>query len=346
MLLKRMAFYAAILAVVCISSGILAGCGQPADDSDSHSSKDLFSGKITIGTETWPGYFPLYLAQEKGFFKEAGLDVEVKQYVGLGELSRDYQAGKMQGRANITLDAVTESLNGFDHLVVLAIDYSNGSDAIVAKKEIGSVQDFRGKKVGFESGTLEEFFLAWALRENGLALSDVETVFGNPEETAKQLSQGSLDVAVSHEPFLSKFLESGEFHKVYSSADAPGLVMDVLTFRKDFVESYPETVGVISRAYFRALDWYRVHPQEALAILAKWFGDTPESLAHQLEGIRMLDLHDNKTAFTYAAGLRSVYGNMQEVRGFIQNHREMKGEVLDTDSLVDRRFIQKLSDAG
>src|SRR6266700_4011485 len=130
-----------------------------------------YPGKVVIGTETWPGYILLYVAQSKGFFKEAGADVEVKKYLGLGQVSKDYTAGKMQGRANLTLDAFNEEVGGFDHKIILAIDYSAGSDAIAARKGINSVKDFKGQKVGFERDTLEEFFVSWALKENGLSLA-------------------------------------------------------------------------------------------------------------------------------------------------------------------------------
>ena len=200
--------------------------------------KAIYRGKIIIGMETWPGYFPLIVARDEGYFKEAGLDVEIKRYIALGELSKDYVAGKMQGRANLTLDATQEFLKGLDHKVVLAIDYSNGSDAIVAKKEIETVQDFRGKRIGYEPDTLDEFFVMWALSENNMTLSDIVPILANPEETTKKLKAGDIDVAVSHEPFLSQFVSSGNFYTAYSSEDAPGLITDILTFRKDFIDVY------------------------------------------------------------------------------------------------------------
>ena len=49
-----------------------------------HPPKKIYQGKIIIGTEIWPGYLPLYVAGEKGYFKEAGLDVSIKLYKGFG----------------------------------------------------------------------------------------------------------------------------------------------------------------------------------------------------------------------------------------------------------------------
>lgn len=306
-------------------------------------SKGLYSGKITIGMETWPGYFPLIVARDKGYFKAAGLDVEIKRYVALGELSKDYVAGKMQGRANLTLDAIKESLEGFSHKVVLAIDYSNGSDAIVARKDIETVRDFQGKRVGYEPDTLEEFFLTWALSENDMSLSDIVPVAANPEETAKKLKEGQIDVAVSHEPFLSQFVSSGDFQPVYSSQDAPGLITDILTFRQDFIDAHPETVEAILTAYFKGLSFWKEHPAEANTITAKEFADTPEGIAVQLKGIKMLDERDNQIAFTFAAGLKSLYGNMRQIGKFVLKHQGKGKTKIDTDSLMERRFLKNIT---
>lgn len=315
------------------------GCSRQ----DKHSSNsDRYAGKITIGTETWPGYLPLYVAQELGYFKEENLDVDVKLYVGLGELSKDYLAGKMQGRANLTLDAVNESLASLNHRVVLAIDYSNGADAIIARKGIGTVKDFKGKKVAYEAGTLEEFFVGWALVQNGLSMADIVAVPANPEESAQLLKAGHVDVAVSHEPFLSQIVQAGTAHTVYSSQDAPGLITDILTFRTDFIEANPATIEAILRVYFKALDFWKAHPMEACAIVAKKFKDTPTGISQQFGGITMLSLDDNRTAFTFAPGLQSLYGNMRQIGKFVLEHNKKSGEDLDTDKLIEKRFIKKL----
>ena len=305
--------------------------------------KKPYAGTITIGLAIWPGYFPLLVARDKGYFTKEGLNVEIKVYVGLADLSKDYTAGKMQGRANLTLDAINESIAGLDHKVVLAIDYSNGSDAIMATQAIQSIQDFKGKKVGYELNTLEEFFLTWALAENGMSLSDVVSINANPEESAKQLKAGQVDAAVTYEPFMSQFLSPQDFHPVYSSKDAPGLISDILTFRTDFIQTHPETMEALIRAYFKGVRFWKEHPEEANAITAKEYKDTPESIAHQLEGIKILDEKDNMIAFTFAAGLRSLYGNLRQIEKFIRKSQGGKKASLDTDKLIDRTFIKKIT---
>jgi len=298
--------------------------------------------KIILGAETWPGYLPLFVARDKGYFRELGLNVEIKRYPGLGELSKDYVAGKMQGRANLTLDAVNEFLQGLDHKIVAVIDHSKGSDAIWARDDLKTVMDFRGKKVAFEFDTLEEFFITWVLKQHGMSVSDIVPVFGDPEKAVRMLLAGEADVAVSHEPYLSRLAKSEHFHRVFSSADAPGLVTDILTFRTDFVEAYPKTVEAILRAYFKGLTFWKEHPEEACAIVAREFGDTPDGIATQLKGIKMLDEHDNQIAFTFAAGLKSLYGNMRQIGRFVLEHSAVNSPSINTDDLIERRFVQKM----
>jgi NitT/TauT family transport system substrate-binding protein len=287
----------------------------------------------------WPGYLPLIIADHLGYFKEAGLNVEIKRYDALSEISKDYVSGKLQGRANLTLDMINEYLEGLDHKVILVIDYSNGADAIMAREDIQSLKDVQGKKVAYESNTLEEFFLTWVLNEENLSISDVESVPANPEEAAKLLQEGKVDVGVSYEPFISKLTASHNFHTLYSSKQAPGLIADVLTFRSDFLKAYPETVEVFVKAYFRGLQFWKQHPENALAILAKEFGTTPEDVNHQLSGVAILDEKDNQTAFTFAAGFQSLYGNLRFLGSFVKQHRNINSH-LDTDQLIERRFIK------
>ncbi len=314
-----------------------------AEQNSTQDHKELYPGKIKIGYVVFPGYFPLIVAHEKGYFKEEGLDVEIKQYVGLTELSQDYVAGKMQGRANLTLDMIKETLDGFDQRVVLAIDYSNGADAIMAVKGIETVLDFKGKRVAYEFQTLEEFFLTWALTENDMSLSDIIPVAADPEKAAKLLKEGQVDVAVTYEPFISQYLTSGDFHPVYTSQDAPGLIMDILTFRTDFIEAHPETIEAVLRAYFKGLAYSRKYPEEAYGITAKQYNDTAESVGRQLKGIKTLDEIDNQIAFTFAAGLKSLYGNMRQVGKFVLKQSPKNSVVLNTDQLIERRFIKKIS---
>lgn len=309
---------------------------------NSDNSKTLYHGTIVIGYTLWPGYLGLYVASDKGYFAQEGLSVEVRKYDGFGDLSKAYQSGEIQGKANLTLDAVQEMYSGLDHRAVVAIDYSNGSDAIIAAAAIKKFEDIRGKKVAFEHGTLEEFFFRYALEQHTMTLDDIIPVNLNPEESVAALIRKEVDVAVAFEPLISPTLTAMNGNKIYSSAQAPGLIVDLLTFRSDFIRQYPETVTAIVRAYFKAIDFWKEHPEETYRVTAARNGVTPEEIAEQLHGINILDIHDNRVMFTFAAGLQSLYGNFKNINKFITRIQHTDG-VLNTDDLVDPRFIRALS---
>ncbi len=299
--------------------------------------------KVTIGLVPWPGYMALYVADKKGFFKQVGLDLEIKSYDSLSELSKDYVAGKMWGRTNIGLDAVRESLSGFDQKIILAIDYSNGSDAILAKKEIKTIRDLKDKQVAYDPKTLEEFFLVWALRESNLTLEDIKPVFANPEDSAQKLAMSEVDAAVTYEPFVSKNLPSPDFHIVYSSANAPGLITDVMTFRSDLLKIHPDEISLFVKAYFMAIDFWKQNPIEAEEILAESLGTDRLDIEKQLKGVSILDERDNLTSFTFASGLDSLYGNLRKIGEFVLSHNQDQPiKTLDTDALIEPVFVRNL----
>jgi len=242
------------------------------------------------------------------------------------------------------LDAVNESLQGLDHKVILAIDYSNGADGIVARSDIQTLANVKGKRIGLDPNTLEEFFMAWALEQNGLSLKDVTVVAADPEKAAQLLKTGEVDIAVTYEPFLSQLLADNQFHTIYSSSDAPGLIADILTFRSDFIQAYPKTIEATLRAYFQGLHFWKEHPSEAMKILAKELHDTPEGAAQQLQGLHVLDENDNHTAFTFAAEMQTLYGNLRRVARFVAEHQKDGNATLpDSDQLIDRSFIQTIA---
>lgn len=286
---------------------------------------ELFPGKIVIGNAPWPGYLGLYVAADKGFFKEKGLDVEVREYQGFADLSRDYLAGNMQGRANLTLDAINEAYGGMDHKVVVAIDFSNGSDGIIASQTIKEFVDIKGKRVAFEHGSLEEFFLRYALDRHDLDVDDIIPVDLDPENSAKAVVSGEADAAVTYEPFMSQAVRESGVRVIYSSAEAPGLITDVLTFRSDFIKEHPETVRAIIEAYFKGVRYWKENPGEANAIIAARLKTAVDQVPGQLAGLVILDKDENRSAFTFAVGPQSLYGNMRGAASSSKRFAEKTG---------------------
>jgi NitT/TauT family transport system substrate-binding protein len=319
--------------VPLIAVGILFAAGAVGfifyqnDSVSPQEAKKTYDGKVVIGVVQWPGYKGLYLARDKEFFKAHGVDVEIRTYGSLSDLSLDYTSGTIQGRANLNFDTVRESLGGFDQRVVLVLDYSAGADAIVAKKEIKIFADLKGKKVAYNFKTMEEYFLEYGLKDVSLSVSDLVGVNAYADTTAAKVKAEEVDAAVMFEPFLTEAVNTGEYHVLLSSRDARGLIADLLTFGADFIEQYPDTVQAIVAAYFDAVVWANHNEEEANALLAKELGVTPEVAEEQVKGLEVLSLFQNQEAFRSGFHTLSLSLQLNTVANFVSIHEGVTGKL-------------------
>lgn len=307
------------------------------------SKKGLYQDPISIGVVDFPGYAALFLANEKGYFKEAGLNVTLKKFTSLTDQSQAFSDNSIQGSAVNVFDAVLYSYSDIDQKIVLVIDYSSGVDAVVGVNTIKNASDLKGKKIAYEVGTLEEFFLASLLKRESLSLADIITVDANPEEAVLKLKNGEAEAAVTYEPFVSLANSIPNVRTISSSAEFPGVISDVLTFKTDFVNQHPLTVSKILEAYFKAQNYVASYPDEAVQILAKGMNITVAEAAAQMRGVKILDSKTNKEILGTGFNEHSYYLNLEKINKFISLNKKHNSLRLNTDKIVDSSFIRELA---
>jgi len=102
-----------------------------------------------------------------------------------------------------------------------------------------------------------------------MTVDDINVVDMNPGEAGTAFVAGQLDAAVTWEPFLSKATQRPGGHVVISSKEAPGLIVDSLAIRRDWVQAHPEAVTGLIQAYNEAYDFWKSNPDQAWPIMAK-----------------------------------------------------------------------------
>ena len=316
----------------------MMGCKDPNKTTGIRESSP---GTIHIGVNPWPGYLGLYLAEKKKFFAEEGLDVVIKNYGTLAELREAYVAGSLQGCGTPVVDAVKYQKEGVDHRIILALDFSNGSDAVVAKESIAGPSDLIGKRIAFEPGSVTEFHLSYVLQQYGHTLKDIIPVHAGTQSALTLLLEGEVDASVTYEPHLSKILESGGFHVIYSSREAPGLILDALSLKKDFIDTYPDAALRLAKAYFKALDFIRENPTESHSLLASLWRTSPETIKIQLEGVQIPDFRENLNTFAVGSSVQSIYGNTRRVHEYISRNFNWL-QPFDQDAIIDRSILRRL----
>lgn len=248
-----------------------AGCRQPEQP-------------LRIALNAWPGYAPIFLAQEKGFFRDAGVDVKLIEFGALADARRSFETGKVDGLATTIVEVLmARDASTRDLRIVRVLDFSNGGDIVVARKSARSMRDLRGARIGVELSSLGVYLLARAMEKEGMALSEAVLVSKDQRSMAEGLLQGQLDAVVTYPPESSMLLAKPDFHAVFTSRDIPGEIVDVIAFSSGVLHKRPGQVAAFLAAVDRAFAYMRDEPGDALRALAPRLALPPEALKSVLE---------------------------------------------------------------
>ncbi|MBU1003124.1 MAG: ABC transporter substrate-binding protein [Proteobacteria bacterium] len=297
------------------------------------------SKPLRVGWFLWPGWYPIVIAKEKGFFDKHGVQVEPVLYTAYTDIFSDFAAAKLDAAHGGLYELLKSST--LDMKVVLATDNSDGAEGVVVIPEIKTPADLAGKRIGIQ-GALSgsEFIITTLLRRYGLSRNDLILVDVGPEivlETMPEQIQGGY----TWEPFLSKAKEKG-YRVLFTTADTPGMVPDVIVFQGAVVKERRADVQAFVDAWFEAQEYWLAHRQEGDAIIAKATGQRPEDIS--LEGCRILSRRDNQKAFISEAAPSSLFDTgAKQIAFFISIGDASMAP--DLNAVLDPSFVQGSGDA-
>ncbi|SDE95442.1 ABC transporter substrate-binding protein [Sporomusa acidovorans] len=333
--LVSMLLMAAMLAMV------IAGCGgnKPAEKSASQSAEKK---PVVIAYTPWTGYGSLFVAKEKGMFKNKGVDVELQAIEGVGDRKQALVAGKIQAMAASLDVSVSAAGEGVPMKFVWAFDSSNGADGLIVKKSKGieKIADLKGKEVAFHRGSASHFLLSTLLEKNGLTDNDIKAVDMKASEAASAFMAGKVDAAVTWEPHLGKAKAAGET-VLATTKDTPGLIADVLAFREDMVKNNPETVQAVVAALAEATDYMNKNPEETNKILADAFKMKPEEVAADIQTVKFYGLKENLEFYGSKEKPGAIY-DVGKRAGEFYVKLKLLSQAPDLSKYIDDTFITKV----
>lgn len=339
-----------------LATGAIAGLGLHACGSSSSTSTESTStespsataspatetSSLSMGITTWIGTTPLYIGLEKGFFQELGLDLQLQVFDTVAQGFPAFLAGKLDGLAPVTSEAVALAAEGADFRVVLVEDTSLGADVLLARNSVTSLEDLKGRQIGAELGGIGHFFVLQILDKAGLTEDDVTIVNIAPDAAAAAYQKGDLEVVYTYSPFSDQAIAAQKDGRVlFSSKDMPTAIADLYVFSTSVIESNPTAVAAFVEGHFKALDFLKTNPDEGLAIMANQLGITPEELDAQLQGIQIPDLATNVEMLGNPDSDLSLTQPMAELASFLKN----AGKISDTPDMptyLDPQFVKAL----
>ena len=288
---------------------------------------------LKIGYSDWPGFVAWQVAIDKGWFKEAGVDVKF-EWFDYGASIEAYSAGKLDSVGLTNGDALVVGAGGAKNTMIMVTDYSNGNDMIIAKPGIKNLKDLKGKKVGTELGIVDHLLLLYGLEKAGMKESDLTLVNTKINDTPQALASGDLAAIGVFQPSAGQALKLVPGSKpIFTSAQAPGLIYDVFVVTPASLSSrkadWAKVVGVWGKVVSYIND-PKTQP-DALKIMSARVGLTPKEYQPFLKGTKLHTLADGKVAMVKADGLKSLYGSSK-----ISDDFNVKNAIYKTPQDIDK----------
>lgn len=272
----------------------------------------LQAAPLKIAYSDWPGYTLLEVAKQKGWFKEAGVDVELDWFDYLPSLDA-FSANKVDCVCAVATDAQVTGANGGKSKIIGMIDYSDGNDMIVGKPGINSIKDLKGQKVGVELTLVEHLLLLQGLKVNGMSQSDVTLVNTSTNQTPQTLASGSVAAIGAWYPISGQALKQVPgSKKLFTSADAKGLIYDVFAVNPTSLAEHKADWIKVLKVYSRCVDYINdpKTKEDAVKIMAAKVGVKPEDYIINIPGTHFLNITESKKVMKKGDGLDSLYGSM------------------------------------
>jgi NitT/TauT family transport system substrate-binding protein len=334
---------------LCVSSlsgavrAVVAACGFAVASLALLPAHTLAAEPLKIAYSDWPGWSTLDVAKEKGFFKEAGVDVELVWMEYLPSMEA-FAAGKVDAVTMTNGDAMVTGATGKPSTAVVLTDYSNGNDMIVGKAGISSFKDLKGKKVGLELNLVEHLLLLKGLEANGMTEADVTIVNTPTNDTPQVLASGGVDAIGAWYPVAGQALKQVAGSKaLYTSADAKGLIYDGIFVSKESLASRRDDWKKVVAAYDKTVKFIQdpATKDEAVKIMAAHVQVDPAEYGPNMAGTYLLTLEENAKHLEKSDGLDSVYGSSKVANDFNVKNKVYE-QSQDVDSYFDPSLVTEL----
>jgi NitT/TauT family transport system substrate-binding protein len=294
---------------------------------------------LKIGYSDWPGWVAWQVAIDKGWFKEAGVPVTFEWFDYSASMEA-FAAGKIDAVTMTNGDALVTGATGGKSVMAMLTDYSNGNDMIIGKPGVRSIKDLKGKKVAVETGFVEHLLLLNGLKKAGMKESDVTLVNAKTNEMPQMLASGDVAAVGAWQPISGQAMKSVPGARpIYSSADEPGLIYDVLAVNPASAKSRKADWVKVVKVWDRVVKYIndpKTQP-DAVKIMAARVGVSPATYLPLLKGTKLLSLDEAKKIYVKGDGFKTLQGSTK-ISDQFNVANDVYKTAQDVDSYLDASF--------
>ena len=289
-------------------------------------------------------YLPVVLAQQLGYFRDEGIDVELLSEPAGVEAADEMLAGAVQGVVGFYDHTIQlQSLGKYTESVV-QFGLAPGEVEVVSVKhpEITSIKDFPGKSIGITGlGSSTDFLTEYLLVQSGLKMSDVTPVpVGAGDTLISALDRDQIQAAMTTEPTVSRLLSTGAARVLVDTRTLSGSTAtfggtypaSCLYMETSWVDTHRPIVQKLVNALVRTLGFIATHDAETIAGLMPadfYAGDRALYVNALAAGKQMFSLDGRMPP----DGPPTVFRVLSQIRG------NLKDKTLDLTKTFTSEFV-------
>lgn len=196
----------------------------------------------------------LYLAYDKGYFQEEGLNVERKVFTISTDALQDVIDGKSDIAAVGDIPFLIQYKNGQDIKIISSLQRSQNSIGIIAwkKKGINKLENLVGKKVGVVKGTASEFLLLSLLSQHNIPKERIDISYGGVNELDELFRMKKLDAIAIGNPNRFQILEDNDPNDISEFYSNSNIDSNVLVTKNDSIQDKNNALKKFLRALAKA----------------------------------------------------------------------------------------------
>ncbi|MDO9050918.1 MAG: ABC transporter substrate-binding protein [Methylotenera sp.] len=296
----------------------------------------LIDKPIAVAAHVWPGYAPMFLAQDEGW-----LNAKQVRLVQTRNATASIQAlinGEVDGAA-LTLDEVLKVRSmGLPVSVVMVFNVSAGADMLLADASIKNLPELKGKRIGYEPSSVGEVMLIKILQMAHLTKKEVLLVPINVDQHHQAWRNKQIDAIITYEPVATLLLTQGA-HKLFDTRQAPNMVIDVLVLRKDALNfRYATSIRHLISAHFRALRHLSHNPHDAAYRMAAHLGLGVQQVLGAYKGLQLPDAANN---YRLLAADKQLFLNSAHSLATLMFEHQLIKQPNDLSSLIRDEYLPR-----
>ncbi len=218
-----------------------------------------------------------FYAVENGFFKQAGLNVEMTQFNNGDAAAAAMAAGSIDIGIQPPMQIAQGVTRGLPFTIVAAgamntVNAPAGIICVAKNSPLRNAKDLEGKTIAINSlkSSSENLLDAW-LAKNGADVSKIKILELPSAQMAAALERGTIDAAELFEPAYTAAMTRGAIRMLANptSAMRNEYLQTAWYTTKQFAAQNPDAIKKFAAAIYQTARWANAHPRDSGAVLVK-----------------------------------------------------------------------------